>query len=267
MRRRLIVVAGSVLALLIAGATSYRKWVPLLQGPANNRNTSTSQPVVTSVPPFVTKEPESYQARRTITFSESITKTGAVNGTSTTSVLIMRDGQHRREEYERGSLGAIVYLENSSTRFVLLPQAKLYAELGNEAGAVNEDDIPTETTGVSPDYLLHESPAAARYENLGRDNISGRTTTKYRVTRTETNATARSETLIWVDDELSMPIKSETIHIDSDHTKRALMELVDIRTEVDPKLFALPVDYRKVAASQILEMIRNAANVEKPRQE
>ncbi|MGI8733722.1 MAG: hypothetical protein ACR2LM_10535 [Pyrinomonadaceae bacterium] len=267
MRRRLIVAASVVLALLIAGAAIYKKWIPLLHQSSNDRGTPALQPVVTSVPPFATKEPESYQARRTVTFTESQNKTGAVNETSKTSVLIMRDGERRREEYDTGTSASIVYLENSSSRLVLLPESKLYAELGSEASSVDLGEMPTETTGVSLDYLLHKSPAAARYEKLGAETIGGRATTRYRVKTAETNSTARSETLIWIDEALGMPIKSETMHTDSDHTKRVLMELVDIRTEVDPKLFVLPVDYRKVAASQIFDMIRNAAKGNKPRQE
>ena len=57
-----------------------------------------------------------------------------------------------------------------------------------------------------------------------------------------------------------MPIKSVSTSKSSDRTTTVSMELQDIRTEVDVKVFSLPPDYRKVAAPVIFGMIRQAAN-------
>jgi hypothetical protein len=57
-----------------------------------------------------------------------------------------------------------------------------------------------------------------------------------------------------------MPIKSVSTSKSSDRTTTVSMELQDIRTEVDVKVFSLPADYRKVAAPVIFGMIRQAAN-------
>ena len=57
-----------------------------------------------------------------------------------------------------------------------------------------------------------------------------------------------------------MPIKSESTYTDSNRTTKLLMELKDIRIEINPESFSLPGDYRKVAAPVILEKIRDAAN-------
>lgn len=227
----------------------------------NPSNDSANSDVVTSTPPFATKEPERYQAIRTITFTEVVTAPHPVNETRTTTVLIMRDGEQRREEHEGGSLGAIVYLEGAAGRFVLLPRERLYADLSSEASNPGASNPQLELDEVSPDLLLNESVPNSRHEKLGAETVAGRSTTKYRVTsKAGTVETAKSETLIWIDEALGMPIKSESTYTDSDRTTKLLMELKDVRTEVNPEAFSLPGDYRKVAAHVIFEKIRRAAN-------
>lgn len=235
----------------------------------SQKPTSDSAPIAnatSSAPPFATKEPERYQATRTVTFTESATNAATpVSETRTTRVLLARDGEQRREEYEAGALGTVIYLENQSGRFVLLPQAKLYADLETGSGEAGLSELKIESDSVSPDLLLHESTLTSRYQTLGAETIGGRATTKYHVTTTgETNATVVSETFIWIDEALGMLIKSESVHNDADRSTKALMELSDIRSDVDPKLFALPADYRKVAPSQIVAMIRQSANERRP---
>ena len=224
-------------------------------------NESANSDVVTSTPPFATKEPERYQATRTITFTEVVTAPNPVNETRTTNVLIMRDGEQRREEHEGGSAGSIVYLELPSGRLVLLPREKLYADLSSEATDPGLKSSEPQLDEVSPDLLLNESVPSSRYEKLGAETVAGRPATKYRVTpKAGTVGTVKSETQIWIDEALGMPIKSESTYTDSNRTTKLLMELRDVRVEVNLEAFSLPGDYRRVAASVIFEKIRQAAN-------
>lgn len=203
-------------------------------------------------PPFSTKEPDRYQATRTITANETDAN-GNVNKTRTSSVLIARDGLQRREEYEAGTLGTIVYLETDAGRFVLLPRAKIYANESERRTEAGSGQPAVEPEVLSPDYLLNESRISVQYERLGAEPIAGRTATKYRIT-TDSN----SEMFIWVDESLGMPIASQSISIEGDVSKRVSMELRDIRTAVEPNLFALPDGYQQVDASQVRKMIRAA---------
>lgn len=228
---------------------------------AQNLSSDSVKPdVVSSTPPFATKEPDRYQATRTITFTETVTAPNPVNETRTTTVLIMRDGEQRREEHKGGSVGSIVYLELAAGRFVLLPRERLYADLSSEASDNGLSNPQLELDEVSPDLLLNESVPSSHYEKLGEEAIAGRPTTKYRVSKAGSVETIKSETLIWIDEALGMPIKSESTFIDSDRTTKLLMELRDVRAEVSPESFSLPRDYQKVAASVISEKIRQAAN-------
>lgn len=173
----------------------------------------------------------------------------------------MRDGEQRREDHEGSSNGSIVFLESSSGRFLLLPQAKLFADLGEEtSNATDQKETELADDEVSPDLMLHESAMASRYQKLGAETVAGRATTKYRVTPAEPSIPVTSEAFIWIDEALGMPIKSVSTSKSSDRTTTVSMELQDIRTEVDVKVFSLPADYRKVAAPVIFGMIRQAAN-------
>jgi hypothetical protein len=211
--------------------------------PANHELTSS-----TSLP-FSTKEPERYQATRIITFTES-SSTGAGNPPRTNKLIIARDGEQRREEYEAGDLGSIVFLENTAGRFIVLTKPKLYADVNEPDAGAQAAQVQVEAELMSPDLLLNESNTLLQYQKLGTEVIAGRTATKYQVVNS--TSTGRREISIWLDETLGMPIATQYINNIGDISTRVFMELQNIRTEVDPMTFALPVDYRKVQVSQIL---------------
>ena len=224
-RRELIVVS---LALLTISCRSQSNSVP-------NENSATDT-VVSSTPPFQTKEPDRYRAIRNVTVV-------AANGqTVTTKNLIARDGELRRNESQVASK-TIAYLERPEGRFVLLPDEKIYAEIAPDTSLpANEDDDALER---SPEGLLHAETGNTSYQTLGKEAIGGRNADKYRVVVNAPSAAnvSVSETLIWIDNVLRMPIKSETKSSDG---TRVSMELTDISVEVDNVLFQIPKDYQKV---------------------
>ena len=251
MRRRLIVIAAVAVVLLLAGLTLYRQRNTRRNEAANNARSDTRLDT-TSVPPFPTKEPKTYEATRII--SSSLSSANAAAQLHTNQILVARDGEQRREEYEAGALGSIVFLENQSGRFILLPQAKLYADANEPSDSAQAAQLQVETELTAPDLLLNESSAILQYQKLGTEVIAGRTATKYKVVNS--NSTATNETFIWVDETLGMPIATQYSGNNGEISTSIFMQLQNIRTEVDPKIFALPVGYRKVAAAEILTMIR-----------
>jgi outer membrane lipoprotein-sorting protein len=84
--------------------------------------------------------------------------------------------------------------------------------------------------------------------------ISGRKTNKYLVVVNASNAAnvTSSETLIWIDEALGMPIRSETKSSDG---SRSTMELSELALEVDKNLFVVPADYKKVAFAEIAKYL------------
>jgi hypothetical protein len=209
-------------------------------------------------PPFSTKEPERYQAIR-IT---SVAETGASENSSlaqSNQVLIARDGEKRREEYSVGASGPIVHLQIPAGRFLLLPASRMYADLSRASHETDPGkgflDSADHSVELSPDQLLNDAHAPATYETLGTETLAGRPTTKYRVD-VVTGTQSQNETLIWIDEALGMPVRSETMSKSSGHSLKVTMELKDVKLEVDERLFSWPSDYRKVEQRVISDLTR-----------
>ncbi len=218
------VVCASLVFLCLAGCRSETEITTTENTPA--------EVVISSTPPFQTKEPERYRATRTITI------TTAAGKTIVTKTLIAKDGERRRNESD-----GTVYLELPEGRFVIVPDEKVYADV------VAEPDMNTDEQ-VSPESLLHADTGVTSYQNLGNEVMEGRNTNKYRVVvnSSDTENVRLSETLIWIDDALKMPIRSETT---SPNGTRIRMELSDLRFEVESNLFKIPEDYEKIAFSEL----------------
>jgi hypothetical protein len=196
--------------------------------------TQSSDTVVSSTPPFQTKEPEHYRAVRTIT------TVNAAGETLVTRTSMARDGEMRRHES-----GKIVYLDMPQGKFVLLPAEKLYADLKEEStiNADKEDE-------VSPEGLLHEDAESTSYQKMGVELTAGRNATKYRIIVNSSAApnVSQSETVMWIDETLQMPVRSETKSADG---TRVTMELSEIKLEVDKDSFTVPKDYQKLTFSEL----------------
>lgn len=256
-RARMSLITLFALTCLLMSAAC--KWSNV-GGPNDNRtNANASDAAVTSLtPPFSTKEPERYQATMITTGGlndQTQPDAGAANQASQ-QTFIARDGERRRTDYELTQGVKITLLQLPTGDLLLWPAKKIYAELKQDASDNTPNPANIGGADFSPDRLINESQAgAARYEKLGAEELNGRKTTKYRVeTRGQTGAakTVITETFIWVDETLGMPVKSETT-MTGEATRGAkyTMELRDIKQDIDTALFELPKDYRKVAAREI----------------
>jgi outer membrane lipoprotein-sorting protein len=222
-------VAVSVVLLLDASCRS--------QSDTLTTETSSSEPVVSSIPPFQTKEPERYRAVRTITV------VNAKGESLVTKTSVARDGEMRRHESQVESK-TVVYLDGSEGRFVLLPVEKIYADLSQES------TIGTSDLEASPERLLHEDAETTSYQKLGSEAIAGRNASKYRIV-VNSSATAnvsQRETLMWIDEALQMPVRSETKSSDG---TRVTMEVSEIKLEVNTDLFRVPQDYKKLTFTEL----------------
>jgi len=208
--------------------------------PQSNFTTNENSTVVSSTPPFKTKEPDRYRAIRNVTVVD------AKGQTVTTKNLIARDGDFRRAESRVGSK-TIAYLESPEGRFVLLPEEKIYAEVTPDSDLPSDKD--DDALERSPEGLLHAETGNSSYEALGKEAIGGRSADKYRVVVNAASAgnVSVSETFIWIDEALQMPVKSEMKSADG---TRVLMELSGISLDVDNVLFQIPKDYQKVTFAE-----------------
>jgi outer membrane lipoprotein-sorting protein len=193
-----------------------------------------AETVVSSTPPFQTKEPDRYRTTRIITI---VTATGK---TEVTKTSIAKDGEMRRNESDN-----VAYLDVPDGRFVLLPADKVYADLATETHVEGGEDEE-----ISPERLLHGDATNTSYQKIGSELIHGRNANKYRiVVNSSTSANVPvSETLIWIDESLNMPIRSETTSADG---TKITIELSEVSLDVDRHVFQVPVDYQKIAFSEL----------------
>ena len=205
---------------------------------------SPSQEQTLSAPPFQTKEPETYQAVRTLTFTDQSGKS------VTTKTTIAKFGVLRREETQTGSAPTVL-LELAEGNFVLYPNDKIYAQVAGFDSATDTDSSAFET---SPEKLLHPDTLQTAYQKLGNETVSGRTLIKYRVVvnSADGSSVSSNETFIWIDETLGMPVRSETKANDG---IVSTMELSDVSTQVDKSLFHLPAGYQKVAPEELRRRI------------
>lgn len=203
--------------------------------------------VISSTPPFQTREPERYRATRTITI---LTPNGQ---TSVTRVLLAKDGELRRSEFTDDGT---IYLETPEGRFVLIPEANAYADLAadKQIGSVQDGEV----IGISPEGFLHsDANTTTNYQPLGTETVEGRSANKYRVVvnGSSGNNVSLSETLIWIDGDLNMPIKSET---KSAEGASVTVLLSEISLQVDKSMFQIPEGYEKVTFSELQKRLKRS---------
>lgn len=256
---RLILIVFLACVLAAAGVLTYKRWPGLKNSVKRESANSSNQEQLSSVPPFSTREPDRYQAMRVITSVDGDSGTAP----SITRILLARDGDRRREDYDSDTDFPTSYLETAAGTFILLPAKKLYVDIKSTSGGLalpnQKPDQNSDTDAdFSPERLLNETPGQARYEKLGVEKLDGQDTTKYRVTRVAaTNGTeAPTATLIWIDETLGMPIRSETDSANDNHRAKLTIELREIKLQVDPQLFELPKDYKQVEYSEFLDQLR-----------
>ena len=232
-----MVVSRRFILLLVIAATS----LSCSKGGQPSDQPSSPSSVVTSSPPFKTKEPETYQAVRSIRFTPSDTGQPIAS-----SITIIRDGDKRREEDSSGKK-RVVYLDLPNGNYVLVPDEKIYAAVIGPVAAGSTED------GFEEAYV-HTAPIQSAYQNLGAETVNGTATTKYKVTvnGSRNGSVIETETLIWIDDALGMPVKSET----RSAAGIRMMELSKISLSVDKALFAIPKDYQKVDLKALQQRIR-----------
>ncbi len=192
-----------------------------------------------SAVPFSTKEPDVYQA-------EIVLTNYLGNEKSERKIFTARNGAKLRCDYEN----KISFLQpNENENFLIHNGKKIYAESQTNSGALNE------TVDAIKDFLtaewLNEKRGAA-FENLGAENGL----TKYLV-RLENAPNINSETLIFVDGNLKIPVRQEFYTINSEQKILVFsMELRNLKLEADDKLFELPKDFRKVSTKEFQKTIR-----------
>lgn len=105
-------------------------------------------------------------------------------------------------------------------------------------------------------WLSGKVPAS--FEALGKEEIGGVRLNKFRV-RFERpgDQPAMSEALVWVDDAIGMPVRTEMFSLVNNlPVKQMTIEFRDLKLSVDPGAFDLPAGCKNVPAKEIQEAAR-----------
>lgn len=217
-----------ICVLIAAGAVSCGLWQN--KTPAGVKISET----VTDPVPFSTKEPGTYRAEIVI-----------IAGGTERRIFTAKKGLSSRIDYDAGTPHERTVLHNGAG-FVLLTSKKIYAE-----------QMPDKTEGTGSEVendmsagLLNRRYSSA-FENLGNENGLN----KYRTT---TGEKSRSESIIFVNEELGLPVRQDFYSIDTagGRTLQYSVEMREISFDVDDSLFAVPRGFQKVSMDEFTRRFR-----------
>ncbi|HYP51105.1 MAG TPA: hypothetical protein VEQ34_09205, partial [Pyrinomonadaceae bacterium] len=204
--------------------------------------------------PFQSKEPEKYQAKIVFAFKWDESDAESIEQTT----FVARDGLNRRLDFEIGDKRQISSLETADgKRFLLVPQRKIYAEI-SEAASENLFTAAPEEYSLA--HLLYAKPPEAKFQKIGAETINGKQLTKYLVDfgAARQSENARTETAVWIDENLGLPVKTEiTAIVDQKPSgAKSVVELRDFNYEPDALVFIVPANYRRISVKELQEIVK-----------
>ena len=191
---------------------------------------------IKSAIPFATKEPENFQAEFVVTTGDKEDKTFAA-----------RNGDNRRYDYHYGQktqVSVVQIVDNKS--FLVFDDKKIYAENSKSATFQNAEN--------PFDFLTTEwlnQKADAKFESIDAENGI----VKYRVIFGENQM---SESIIWVDKNIGLPVKQEFYSITGE--QRILnftFEMKNFKPQPDTGLFEVPKDFRKISVEDFRKILQS----------
>ncbi|MGI8884364.1 MAG: hypothetical protein ACR2IA_08985 [Pyrinomonadaceae bacterium] len=215
---------------------------------STNMNSSVSSSAIE------TGEPEQYEAKVTLRL-EAIGD-GQKTTLPTITANVARNGAERRMELTLPNGEKVIYLDKAGTNYAILPNRKQYAELNQETLGFDVRQM------LLPEQIVQRVKGLQGVQLVGDEQMNGRTVTKYRygsVANTQSQAgQVATESFLIVDKETGLPLRSETVvqsqsggNVQGYSGMRVITEMSDIKTTVDPAVFAAPTEFQKVEAEQV----------------
>src|SRR3989454_3391617 len=202
------------------------------------------------------REPEKYSA--TLQFSIETEGGEKAIGIPSLTIQVARNGDDRRVEFKLPDGSPLIYLDHDNHHYVILPARKQYAELSKEATGVQFQKL------LTPGQLVEDLKGRKGVQRVGDDTMNGRPAEKYRYSaETNTNTKAgevKAEAFVYVDKETGLPLRAELNAESSGDVKgvkaaRAIAEMSDIKTDVEPAMFQTPAGYDQVPPEKIRQQI------------
>jgi len=216
-------------AVLFASACSFFQSKP----DANATPTPFVAEELKSAVPFATKEPTVYQTEIVVTAANQ----------AEDKFFTARNEENRLTifNYQTESETALLQIGDGQT-FIIHANQKIYTEKDASARSETAEDFFT------AEWLNQKTNA--KFETLVPENNLAR----YRVSLDEA---ANSEIIIFVDREISLPVRQEFYSVnDGQKISTLTVELKNFKAEAEAKFFELPKDYRKVSSNEFYKMTR-----------
>lgn len=234
--KRVKFVCPVFLASVIFSSCSF--WQTSENGQSNSNKFVASE--LESSIPFENKEPEVFQAE--------IVLSSFLNGEKIERVIkAARSKEKVRYDYPNGTS---FLQKDENERFLLETEKKIYAQNSTIS------DSSKETGETLKDFLTTEwlnGKSDVKFEKIGAENGL----TKYLVK----GENEGSETLIYFDENLKLPVKQEFYVADGGQKNIiSAMELRNLKLEVDEMVFELPKGFRQVSIKEFQQIVREKKN-------
>jgi hypothetical protein len=194
----------------------------------------TAEEIVSEIP-FSTREPEIFQVEIVMTANGSENK-----------IFAARNGSNRRFDYNAGAKNQVSAVQ-ADKNYLIIQSKKVYTE----SAAENVFDAENRTDFLTTGWLSAK-PDAKFFKEGAENNLL-----KYRVTFGEAE-NLKSETLIFIDESVNLPVRQEFYSIDGGGQKTLTMtiELKNLKLEAGADLFAVPRDYKKISPEEFRAILK-----------
>jgi hypothetical protein len=224
----------------------------------SNANMTTSTVTTSNGQTIEAREPDKYSA----TVSISASTSGQQRVAGQTEIKVARNGADRRYAVDTKlpGLGEIIYLEKGDKHYVIMPARKQYAELTQEMTGVNMEAVRAMTPGQIVAFVSRQQGV----QFVGDETLNDRPVKKYRAAgRAQTQSSAgqvQGESFIYVDRDTGLPLRVEgfsaaTGNVQGVSGGNLVVEMRDLKTDVDPTQFELPQDYRQITPEEVKQQM------------
>jgi hypothetical protein len=229
---------------------------------APSTNAAPASPADTGGVGAAAREPQTYRA----TYVFSGQTTGAQAAAASTSVEVARDGANRRWSFDTKlpGVGKVTVLDRADKRYLIVDGQRRYVELTPQMTGFN---VPRTMT---PGMMVEQMQRQPNVENVGEEQVGGRTAVKYRVAGAAATGTqagqVRGESFFWIDKETGLPVKMQAATSATGQPQGVSgavggMELRELQTTVDAALFELPQGYTAMSEQEVRQLQQGAGMV------
>ena len=253
-------VAGIALATIILSGCMHEGTG---SGTNSNSNSNVAATANANNAPTIATPPATLEAREPGRYSVVTTITIQPTGSAPqTNIPPLQFSFARMDTARRVSfklpdpVGEVVYLEKSPLKYLIFPSRNQYVEIDPSELGFQLGDV------MSPASAIARLKERAPYEEMGTETVNGRTAIKYRFkaaadTHTKVG-TAQADSIIFVDQETGLPLRSEIETTSSSGAGARIVTATEsLQFAPEPSLFEVPTGMKKVTTAELKQQVQN----------